>query len=259
MCLLVVAWHTDARYPLIVGANRDEVLERPAIPLTVLGEAGPRILGGRDELAGGTWLAVNEHGVVAGLTNQPSADGRDPTKRSRGELPLLLTRPSTAGQAVAELVCAVSTADYNPAWLLVGDRQSLFLVDMTGAPAPRARRLSAGVHVLENRPLGAPSAKVARVSALLAESRAAGVSLVEALPAVLADHTIPDPTDYSLVEPEARRLPEAAAACVHTEGYGTRSSTVVRVPSADGRPDVWVADGPPCRTEYVDVSVRWEA
>ena len=33
---------------------------------------GPRILGGRDEVAGGTWLAVNEHGVVAGLTNQPA-------------------------------------------------------------------------------------------------------------------------------------------------------------------------------------------
>ena len=172
---------------------------------------------------------MNEHGVVAGLTNQPSADGRDPTKRSRGELPLLLTRPSTAGQAVAKLVCAVSTADYNPAWLLVGDRQSLFLVDMTGAPAPRARRLSAGVHVLENRPLGAPSAKVARVLALLAESRAAGVSLVEALPAVLADHTIPDPTDYSLVEPEA---PAAA----RSFRGGLRAHRGLRHPLVDRRP-----------------------
>ena len=41
--------------------------------MTVISRAGPRIIGGRDERAGGTWLAVGEHGVVAALTNRPSA------------------------------------------------------------------------------------------------------------------------------------------------------------------------------------------
>ena len=58
--------------------------------MTVLAESDPRILGGRDEKAGGTWLAVNEHGVVAGLTNRPAPDGADPARRSRGEIPLAL-------------------------------------------------------------------------------------------------------------------------------------------------------------------------
>ena len=52
------------------------------------------MLGGRDELAGGTWLAVNEHGVVAGLTNQPAAVGRDASKRSRGEMPAGASPPT---------------------------------------------------------------------------------------------------------------------------------------------------------------------
>ncbi len=72
MCLLVFAWQTEPEYPLVVAANRDERLDRPAQALCVLQEERPRILGGRDDLAGGTWLAVNEHGVVAGLTNRPA-------------------------------------------------------------------------------------------------------------------------------------------------------------------------------------------
>src|SRR5580700_3122857 len=100
MCLLVVVSRLDPGAPLVVGANRDEQLARPAVAMTVLRAAHPRILGGRDEEAGGTWLAVNEHGVVAGLTNRPSPDGRDPAKRSRGELPLAFAAYQDAAQAV---------------------------------------------------------------------------------------------------------------------------------------------------------------
>ena len=122
MCLLIAMSGVVADAPLIVAANRDERLDRPAVPMTVLREHGPRILGGRDELAGGTWLAVNEYGVVAGLTNQPSANGRDPTKRSRGELPLAFAGYATAAEAVAAVAETLDAAAYNPCWMLVGDR-----------------------------------------------------------------------------------------------------------------------------------------
>lgn len=83
----------DPDAPLVVAANRDERLDRPALAMTVLTEGDPRILGGRDEQAGGTWLAVNDRGVVAGLTNRPAPDGADPARRTRGELPLALATP----------------------------------------------------------------------------------------------------------------------------------------------------------------------
>jgi len=75
VCLLIALSRTVDGAPLVIGANRDEFYGRPATAMTVLQERGPRLLGGRDHLAGGTWLAVSEHGVVAGLTNQPSASG----------------------------------------------------------------------------------------------------------------------------------------------------------------------------------------
>ena len=65
----------------------------------------------------GTWLAVNKHGVVAGLTNRPSPRGRDPTKRSRGELPLLLAKHRSATATVADLMEGIRPSDDNPAWL----------------------------------------------------------------------------------------------------------------------------------------------
>src|ERR1700721_53126 len=101
VCLLVVCSRVIPGFPLVVAANRDERLDRPASAITVLRENEPRILGGRDELAGGTWLAVNEYGVVAGLTNRPSALGRDPTRRSRGELPLVLASTESADHGVS--------------------------------------------------------------------------------------------------------------------------------------------------------------
>ena len=130
------------------------------------------MLGGRDEVAGGTWLAVNEFGVVAGLTNVPSPRGRDTTKRSRGELPVALAAHRDAAAAVAWIRATVDPSDYNPCWLLVGDRDSLCYVDLTGGRRPVARQLPAGSYVLENAPLLPRSAKAAHIAGLMAAAGA---------------------------------------------------------------------------------------
>jgi uncharacterized protein with NRDE domain len=234
VCLLVVASRVAAD-PLVVGANRDERTDRPATAVTVLRAADPRILGGRDLVAGGTWLAVNEHGVVAGLTNRPLPDGRDPTKRSRGLLPLLAAARHSAAASVAALLDEVDPAEFNPAWLLVGDRSSLFAVSVDGA-RPVVEPLPPGVHVLENHPPGARSAKVAHVRRLLGPAeRWTTDGLAERLRRVLADHSRPDPL------PEGRP-PFVASACVHGDEYGTRSS----------------ADGPPCTAPFHPADELWQ-
>jgi uncharacterized protein with NRDE domain len=260
VCLLVFAWQTEQEYPLLVAANRDERLDRPAHALCVLQERGPRILGGRDDLAGGTWLAVNQHGVVAGLTNRPAPGGRDLTMRSRGELPLMLAGQRTADEAVAHLLGTVVPGQYNPAWLLVGDRHSLWYVELATDLAPTAVPLAPGVHVLENVALGEGSPKADRVRSLILEHQADASPLWAALPTVLADHVLPPGAAEATFEDDERSpRPEATlAACVHTDEYGTRSAALVRVPpSADAVPEMLVADGPPCTAAFVDVTGRW--
>jgi uncharacterized protein with NRDE domain len=249
VCLLVVAFRVLPGTPLLIGANRDEFLNRPATPMTVLRPADPRLLGGRDEQAGGTWLALNQHGVFAGLTNQPLGGDRDPTRRSRGELPLVLTSHTRAERGAADLVARYRPSDYNGSWLLTGDRDALFFIDFTGPGQARAVSLPPGLYVLENRPLGDASPKADRVRAALGPARQADDALAT-LRGVLTDHDGAGST-----EPDG---PRSSANCVHLEGYGTRSSCIMRCdedPSV--RPQVWVADGPPCTAPFVDVSSLW--
>jgi uncharacterized protein with NRDE domain len=253
---LIVLSRLRTDLPLVVAANRDERLDRPATAMAVLRD-DPRTIGGRDELAGGTWLAVNEAGVVAGLTNRPLPDGRDPTKRSRGELPLALTAHRDAGAAVAALREAVDPTAYNPAWLLVGDREALFAVEVGEGRRIGVRALEPGVHILENRPFGAPSPKVAAVRALLGDIVDLSLDALTArLAGVLADHSVPAMAE----DPPAGtrpRPPETEAACVHGEQYGTRWSAIVRVPADEhAPPSVAYADGPPCRAPFQDAGLR---
>jgi uncharacterized protein with NRDE domain len=250
--------------PLIVAANRDERLDRPAVPMTVLRERDPRILGGRDELAGGTWLAVNEHGVVAGLTNRPSPDGRDPTKRSRGELPLAFARYETAAVAVPAVRAELDPTAYNPCWMLVGDRESLYFIEISGGSVTDVAQLEPGLHVLENAPLQPVSAKAAFVRDLVTDAVTGrrescgdkAASTVAALQTVLGDHqpAVPEPR----TDPTGQVWPSSvSAACVHAEGYGTRSAMIVSVPATVGVPAVLVADGRPCEEPMADATALW--
>ncbi len=262
MCLLIAMFGMVPDAPLIVAANRDERLDRPAVPITVLRDSQPRILGGRDELAGGTWLAVNEHGVVAGLTNQPSFTGRDPAKRSRGELPLAFASWASAAQAVHAVSATLNPTSYNPCWMLVGDRESLFSIAVEGSPRPQVEQLGPGLHVLENAPLRPQSAKAAFVTQLVTRALPVKQDLsagdaVAALESVLGNHqpAISEPRTDS----EGRvRPPQLSAACVHADGYGTRSAMTVSVPAA-GLPSVRVADGRPCEHPLADFSGLWTA
>lgn len=255
MCLLAVLSNTVPGVPLMVAANRDEILTRPATAMTVLAAGGPRILGGRDTVGNGTWLAVNEHGVVAGLTNLPNPTGRDPAKRSRGELPLLAMAHASAEAAARALGRELKAEQYNPCWLLIADRTGVFYLEVTGYGAPGFVGLGTGAWILENRPILSDSSKADAVR--LALSRTEGLDKdrwAEGLHEVIKSHEIPE---------RARRTPasvrplETEAPCVHAGPYGTRSSMMVRV--ADGLPEVRFTDGPPCTAALTDATALWKA
>ena len=214
VCLLIALFGVVPYVPPPIAANRDEMYQVPVDPITVLRATQPRILGGReDKLAGGTWLAVNEHGVAAGLTNQPTG-ARDPAKRSRGQLPLVFAAYPDAKTAVTEVCARLDPAAYNPCWMLVGDRHALFSVDLSGGHRAGVED-SAGPLRAGDALLRQPSAKQQRVAGLVAaleKERLDGAGLdgagrIEAgLAEVLRDHqpaTGPEPR--GLADWRARR------------------------------------------------------
>ena len=78
MCTLVILRRPGHDWPVLIAANRDENAERPWRPPARHWPDRPEVVAGMDELAGGTWLGLNDHGVVAGILNRPDSLGPDP-------------------------------------------------------------------------------------------------------------------------------------------------------------------------------------
>jgi hypothetical protein len=113
-------------------------------------------VGGIDQLAGGTWLAVHP-GVprVACLLNGRGQPADPASRRSRGELPL---RAAAEGP---DLLAALTAdpdglAAYDPFHLICAERDTLAAVSWLGpdvdAPGrqPRVRALAPGTHLFTN-------------------------------------------------------------------------------------------------------------
>ncbi len=91
MCTVLVRWRPTAPWPVLLAAVRDEFLARPWDPPAGYWPDQPRVLGGRDRLSGGTWLAVDpEAGTVAAILNGPPLPAAQ--RPSRGGLPLAALR-----------------------------------------------------------------------------------------------------------------------------------------------------------------------
>ena len=100
MCTVVVLIRSDQ---ILLAANRDERLERAWDPPAAWWPDHPGVIAGRDRMAGGTWMGINRHGLVATVLNRPGTLGPAAGKRSRGELPLMALDHSTATAAADAL------------------------------------------------------------------------------------------------------------------------------------------------------------
>ncbi|MFQ5515751.1 MAG: NRDE family protein [Myxococcota bacterium] len=244
MCTLIVLDRVVPGLPLLVASNRDEYYARPAArPARILAEpgragAGMPIVAPQDLEAGGTWMGVNACGLFAGLTNRATALRRA-NRRSRGLLVLDVLQAPTA-EAAAERMRAGLEGQYNPFHIFYGDGHQSFLtrLDERGF---ETRPLEPGVHVIGNRdPEDPVCGKLRRIREALGRLDLAGPlpELWEGLVRVLRDHE----SSVGALE----------AVCIHTPGYGTRSSAVLALGPRLRR--YWHADGPPCEAKYRDYS-----
>ena len=150
MCLILLAWRTHARHPLVVAANRDEFHARRADRAGFWNDM-PAILAGRDLEAGGTWMGVSRNGRFAAVTNYRG--GRDANAaESRGAL---VTRFLAGDASPADYVEGLSgrLAAYSGFNLLVCDGRELWwLSNRDGG----SRRLEPGFYGLGNFLLDTP-------------------------------------------------------------------------------------------------------
>ncbi|XP_059654147.1 uncharacterized protein LOC132300884 isoform X3 [Cornus florida] len=161
MCIAVFIWQSHPIYPFLLLLNRDEYHNRPTKPLAWW--EGGEIVGGRDGLAGGTWLACTRGGRVAFLTNVREVK-KQPLAKSRGDLPVRFLESKKNPMEFAEEL--VGEADqYNGFNLIIADLCSKTMVYITNRPEEdnlSITEVSAGVHVLSNARLDSPWPKCMR-------------------------------------------------------------------------------------------------
>ena len=135
MCTVVILRRPGHDWPLIFAANRDEMNDRPWLGPGRHWPDRPHVTAGLDELASGSWLGLNDDGVIAGVLNRPGSLGPDPDLRSRGELPLEALDHSEA-EAAAEALSMIDPAGYRPFNLAVADARKAFWLCSRGDGEP---------------------------------------------------------------------------------------------------------------------------
>ena len=253
MCTLAIYFQATRDCPVVIAANRDEFLERPAGDPTTLLDS-PQVVGGKDLRAGGTWLGISENGMVAGLLNRRAEGGSNPDARSRGLLCLDALRRRTAREA-AEFAARERGSNYNPFNLLMVSRREAFVAYNRGASI-EVVELKPGLHLLSN--LDVDDFECPKISASYGKFAELGhradfqcdpIGHRAALGALLADHNTQ--LDPRIAIAEAR----PNALCLHLENYGTRSSSLIFMRNDPPEIAHYFAPGPPCKTAYAPAMV----
>jgi uncharacterized protein with NRDE domain len=232
-------------YPLIVAANRDERYDRPSAAPAIW-PTKPGILAGKDLLAGGTWLGINEHGFLVGILNRrlDSEPKASFSTRSRGLLCLDLLGLECAAKARNWVDRREET--YQPFTVLFADPREAWVAYNQGREV-KTRKLNQGLHVLSNvAEFEVKSEKVDRaylqfarlVEEIRPDARDEAV-WVRSLHAVLGDHTVGNGS----ADPRE-------AICVHGDISGTVSATIIIYSQAAGRCYAFNCPGPPCQSAF---------
>ncbi|HTL99860.1 MAG TPA: NRDE family protein [Candidatus Omnitrophota bacterium] len=266
MCTLIAGVEVLGPRTLVLGANRDESPERAAAPPGILRER-PRVVGGRDLVAGGTWLAVREARAVTALMNRrptpgaaPPAGG--PAPRSRGLLCLDAAAlggapdqphridPGTGERHPARLHAALAlidgARDAYAACTLVGlnvDEPSWAILAETGRET--------GIRILEPGWNVVTHADVNDVS----EPRTAWLrSRLESLAPRTVDEALRAIAALLVTHEDAGH--SVPGVCLHRDRFPTVSSSLIALGDLGslGPQRYLHAPGPPCSTPYADLS-----
>jgi hypothetical protein len=218
MCTVVLYLGLDPEQPVVLAANRDERLDRPAAPPAVIELGGARVLRPLDLEAGGTWIGLSERGLLVALTNRFDGRPPDPRRPSRGRLVLEALHHRSA-RAALDARLEGDPGVENPHHLILVDRREAFVVVADGQRF-EVHTLGPGRHVVTERSFdAAPTRRPAALEARLPPDR---VPDDETLIAALAWRDSAAPL-------------EGATVSVPERGYGTRSSLLLRLGSRPGR------------------------
>jgi hypothetical protein len=238
---------------LLFAGNRDEMKTRPWAPPLRHWPERPDVVAGLDRSAGGSWLGLNDHGVLAAVLNRVGSLGPAAGKRSRGELVLEALDHADAEAAAGQLA-HLEPAAYRSFNLVLADNRDAFWLRNLGAEGPghiEVFPLPNGLSMLTAYDRNDPRSP--RTARHLPEFEAA-------LP------PSPDTDDWEdwqeILRSRDDDEPEASMTVVHASGFETVSSSLIALPAPTltiaeetPKPQWLFAAGRPDRAEYLPVEL----
>jgi len=232
MCTVLILRRPDHPWPLLLAANRDEMLTRPWRPPARHWPDRPEVVAGIDEEAGGTWLGINDHGVVAAILNRRGSLGPAPDRRSRGELVLEALDHADALSAASALA-NIEPASYRAFNMVVADDRDAFWLANRDGRTIALGEIADGLHMVTAWDLDDDDSL--RIRRYLPAFRATPAPAPEAGDwsawiGLLAARNGDDSDDR-----------EAAMNVVTDFGFGTSSSSLIALPAAGAEiPPIWL-------------------
>ena len=155
MCTAILGLGPDGT--VLLAGIRDEFLQRAWVPPAHYWPDYPALIGGRDQRAGGTWLAVDPATPrLACILNGRGRPAPALTRQSRGELPLRAAARVPIAPTSASTPRPVDLTDdpagltvFDPFLLVVATRGRADLLNWDGDRFTR-RTLDPGLHLLFN-------------------------------------------------------------------------------------------------------------
>jgi uncharacterized protein with NRDE domain len=240
MCLLTAIHQTLPGCPLLLFGNRDEQRSRTSLSPQIATDerSGVQWLAGTDAKASGTWLGINEYGLVVAVTNRPEFHSSRPS-RSRGLLCRDLLACEAVGEAVTEAERQLRSETYSGCNLLLFSGEAAAVIEV--GDGFFVDELPPGIHIFGNGP-----------------PNDAGDARIRRVRDELAPLSVDVPLDHWLNE--ARNLcglhdrDANKSVCRHGVEWGTVSSTIIAVTSNIKNARYLYSDGLPCETPFDDHS-----
>jgi hypothetical protein len=254
MCTFVILRRPGNDWPVIIGANRDEMKDRSwRVPGRHWSDRED-VIAGKDDLAGGTWLGMNDAGLVAGILNRRGSLGPKEGYRSRGELPLEILSHVDAADA-AEALKDINPNAYRPFNIVFADNRDAYwlrLAETRWGPHAEVHTIPPGISLITSSDRNDISS--ARIRTYLPQFEKAEV---------------PDPdkgswlawqTLFSSRMYDPNDGPEGAMMISTDAGFGTVSSSLIALPSPNYvstkhnvKPVYLFSDGAPDVSSYKSV------
>lgn len=126
MCTLTILRRAER---LTVTMNRDDVASRPEAPPVIWPDVNPVFAAPKDSQAGGSWIAVNAHGIAACLLNR--YDNAPAGRKSRGGVVIEAMRSSRVDEASQRLE-DLALHEYSPFTCILISLDAAARLDWTG-------------------------------------------------------------------------------------------------------------------------------